>query len=164
VQLPYASRLVRRTSTARHQHPDYCCQGFGLLQEPAQHKTAQANSQEMLDRLTNFKKALNAYKKDPSKFIKRPKPPYYKDKLAQSFSTTETIKEDRTRRRRSPTPLRRPMTASASTAPEDYKQVILTPKRFGFVVDVQYEQPAEPKSKAKGNCVRDIGLNNLNVR
>ncbi len=42
-----------------------------------------------------------------------------------------------------------------------FRQVIITPKRFGFVVDVQYEQESPHKVKGKGICCIDIGLNNL---
>jgi len=44
----------------------------------------------------------------------------------------------------------------------DYKQVVITPKTFGFVVDVQYERESkkEKVSKDKVLCI-DIGVNNL---
>ncbi len=33
---------------------------------------------------------------------------------------------------------------------KNFKQVIITPKHFGFIIDVQYEVTTAPKSKAKG--------------
>ena len=42
-----------------------------------------------------------------------------------------------------------------------FKQVVITPKRFGFVVDVQYEKELPHKVKGKGVCCIDIGLNTL---
>lgn len=44
---------------------------------------------------------------------------------------------------------------------KEYKQVIITPKIFGFVIEVQYEQPIEKKKKQKGTACIDIGVNNL---
>src|ERR1017187_3231803 len=55
-------------------------------------KTAKQTIRKCLTDWSNFKKALNAYNKDNSKFIYRPKPPYYKDKLAQVIFYNETIK------------------------------------------------------------------------
>jgi IS605 OrfB family transposase len=49
-------------------------------------KTAKQTVRKCLTNWTNFKKALNAYKKDSSKFRRMPKPPYYKDKLAHCIS------------------------------------------------------------------------------
>jgi IS605 OrfB family transposase len=53
----------------------------------------------------------------------------------------------------------------------DYRQVVVTPKRFGFVIEVQYDSKDKPKrkegkrqKKARRNnrtCCIDIGLNNL---
>ena len=42
-----------------------------------------------------------------------------------------------------------------------FKQVVITPKTFGFVIDVQYEVPDQPKIERKGVCTIDLGLNNL---
>ncbi len=108
---------------------------------------------------SNFKKALNAWKKDPSKFIKRPMPPYYKNKLAQVIFFKETIKGGASKKKL--TTITPTNNCFGIQSTRDYKQVVITPKRFGFIVDVQYEQPAQPKSKAKGIACIDIGLNNL---
>jgi putative transposase len=124
-------------------------------------KTAKQTVRKCLTDWTNFKKALNAFKKDPSKFIKRPKPPYYKDKLAQVIFYNETIKGGQNKKKAKPNTITPTNDCFGINSQRQYKQVILTPKRFGFVVDVQYEQPAQPKSKAKGVACVDIGLNNL---
>ena len=124
-------------------------------------KTARQTVRKCLTDWTNFKKALNAYKKDPTKFIKRPKPPYYKDKLAQVIFYNETIKGGQNKKKAKPNTITPTNDCFGINSQRQYKQVILTPKRFGFVVDVQYEQPVQPKSKAKGIACVDIGLNNL---
>src|ERR1022692_3558754 len=46
-------------------------------------KTAKQTIWKCLNDWYNFKKALNAYYLDPSKFKSIPNPPYYKKKLAQ---------------------------------------------------------------------------------
>jgi putative transposase len=124
-------------------------------------KTAKQTVRKCLTDWTNFKKALNAYKKDPTKFVKRPKPPYYKDKLAQVIFYNETIKGGQNKVKQKPNTITPTNDCFGIQSTRAYKQVILTPKRFGFVVDVQYEQPTQPKSKAKGIACVDIGLNNL---
>ncbi len=124
-------------------------------------KTAKQTIRKCLTDWTNFKKALSAYNKDSNKFIKRPKPPYYKDKLAQVIFYNETIKGGQNKVKQKPNTITPTNGCFDINSQRQYKQVILTPKRFGFVVDVQYEQPAQPKSKAKGVCCVDIGLNNL---
>lgn len=124
-------------------------------------KTAKQTIRKCLTDWTNFKKALNAYNKDSSKFIKRPKPPYYKDKLAQVIFYTETIKGGQNKVKQKPNTIKPTNDCFGINSQRQYKQVILTPKRFGFVVDVQYEQTAQLKSKANGVACVDIGLNNL---
>jgi IS605 OrfB family transposase len=46
---------------------------------------------------------------------------------------------------------------------ECFRQVVITPKTFGFIVEVQYEVKDEPKPKFRKDSVAsiDIGLNNL---
>jgi len=107
---------------------------------------------------TNFKKALNAYYKDNSKFISCPKPPYYKKKLAQVIFYNETIK-------------RKPLKVGVITptnncfsiaSNREFKQVIITPKKFGFIIEVQYEiEKQKTKVNKKNGCFIDLGVNNL---
>jgi hypothetical protein len=56
-------------------------------------KTAKQTIRKCLTDWSNFKAALRAWKKDPTKFRRMPKPPYYKDKMAQVIFYNETIKK-----------------------------------------------------------------------
>lgn len=125
-------------------------------------KTAKQTIRKCLSDWSNFKKALNAYAKDPSKFIKCPKPPLYKEKLAQVIFYNETIKKK---------PLKGgdiiPTNFLFSIKSKhclDFQQVVISPKTFGFTIDVTYEveKPFIPKAnRAKGICCIDVGVNNL---
>src|SRR5690606_38205557 len=45
---------------------------------------------------------------------------------------------------------------------KDFKQVVVTPKTFGFVVDIQYERENKKEKVSKDKiCCIDIGVNNL---
>ena len=124
-------------------------------------KTAKQTIRQVINDWSNFKKALNAYMKDSSKFLGRPKPPFYKEKLAQAIYYNETIKGGQSGK-----PLEW-LTATndcfSIRSDKPYKQVVVTPKTFGFIIEVQYEQPKPPKAKVKKDkiCCIDIGLNNL---
>lgn len=125
-------------------------------------KTAMQTIRKVLTDWSNFRKALSAYKKDRSKFIRCPKPPNYKEKMAQVIFFKETIKGGQSNK-----PLATlTATNNCFSVPfkEGYKQVVITPKTFGFVIDVQYETK-EQKKKVKFDkdkiCTIDIGLNNL---
>jgi IS605 OrfB family transposase len=100
---------------------------------------------------------LTAYKKNPNSFIKKPKPPHYKERLAQVIFYNETIKRK---------PLKQGIITPTNgcfsiKSNRKFKQVIITPKKFGFVIDVQYEQEVPHKVSDKNICCIDIGLNNL---
>jgi putative transposase len=120
-------------------------------------KTAKQTVRKVLSDWSNFRKALAAYKKDPSKFAKKPRPPHYKERLAQVIFYNETIKKK---------PLKQGIITPTNgcfsiKSNRQFKQVVITPKRFGFVVDVQYEKELPHKVKGKGVCCIDIGLNTL---
>ena len=124
-------------------------------------KTAAQTIRKCLTDWGNFRKSLIAYKKDKSKFIRCPKPPKYKEKLAQVIFFRETIKGGQYHKVLSNlTP-----TNNCLSVPfkEGYKQVVITPKTFGFVIEVQYE--AKDKEKRALNkdkiCTIDVGLNTL---
>lgn len=126
-------------------------------------KTAKQTIRKVLTDWSNFRKALKAYGKDRSKFVRCPKPPHYKDKMAQVIFYNETIKGGQ-----KGTPLERlTATNNCFSVPyrEGYKQVVITPKTFGFVIEVQYEsKEKEKKTKVISNdkaCTIDIGLNCL---
>lgn len=111
---------------------------------------------------SNFRKALTAYGKDRSKFIRCPKPPNYKEKMAQVIFYKETIKGGESSK-----PLEQlTATNNCFSVPyrDGYKQVVVTPKAFGFMIEVQYENKGKEK-KLKVNkdkvATIDIGLNCL---
>ena len=120
-------------------------------------KTAKQTVRKCLSDWSNFRKALKAYNKNPSAFVKKPRPPHYKKRLAQVIFYNETIKK-KSLKQGIITPTNDCFSIKSS---RDFKQVVITPKRFGFVVDVQYEQEIPHKVNGKGICCIDIGLNNL---
>ena len=120
-------------------------------------KTAKQTVRKVLTDWSNFKKALNAWKKDKSKFTRMPKPPHYKDKLAQVIFYAETVKK-KMLKRGIITPTNECFGIKSS---RKFKQVVITPKTFGFVVDVQYEQNVPNKVKTQGIACVDVGLNNM---
>ena len=124
-------------------------------------KTAKQTVRQVLTDWSNYRKALSAYGRDKSKFLGCPKPPYYKKKLAQVIFYNETIKGGQSGR---PLVFLTPTNGCFSIkSDKPFKQVVATPKTFGFMVEVQYEQKAPPKARANKNnfCCIDIGLNNL---
>lgn len=132
-----------------------CFQQFGNT------KTATQTIRKCLTDWSNYRKALKSYKKDKSKFISYPKPPNYKEKLAQIIFYNETIKGGKSIK-----PLEK-LTANNGcfSVPfkQNYKQIIITPKTFGFMIEVQYktEELTKPKLDKTKICTIDIGLNNL---
>ena len=124
-------------------------------------KTAKQTIRKVLSDWSNFRKTLNAHHLAPSKFVKKPKPPYYKKKLAQVVFYQETIARK---------PLKNGIITptngcfSIKSGIKDFKQVVVTPKTFGFIIEVQYESVEKPKGgtvdKNKACCI-DIGVNNL---
>jgi putative transposase len=133
-------------------------QHLSCFQQLHNTKTAKQTIRKVLTDWSNFKKALNAYNKDPSKFIRKPRPPYYKKKLAQVIFYNETIKK---------LPLKSGIITPtnkcfAINSIRDFKQVIITPKTYGFVIEVQYEKQVEKTKVSKDRvCCIDLGLNNL---
>ena len=125
-------------------------------------KTAKQTVRKVLTDWSNFRKTLTAYSKDRSKFISCPKAPGYKDKMAQVIFYNETIKGGQKH-----VPLEKlTATNNCFSVPyrEGYKQVVITPKAFGFVIEVQYEngeKEKKPKVSKDKVCTIDIGLNCL---
>lgn len=121
-------------------------------------KTAKQTIRQVLTDWSNFRKSLNAYKLDKSKFVKYPKPPHYKNKLAQIIFYDETLRQKQLKNGF----LQPTNDLFCLKSDKTPKQVVVTPKTFGFIVEVQYEQEKTPKTKKKNNiCCIDIGLNNL---
>jgi putative transposase len=125
-------------------------------------KTAKQTVRKVLTDWSNFRKALTAYGKDRSKFVRCPKAPGYKERMAQVIFYNETIKGGQ-----KGTPLKRlTATNNCFSVPyrEGYKQVVITPKSFGFVIEVQYEskeKEKKPKVSKDKVCTIDSGLNCL---
>jgi len=125
-------------------------------------KTAKQTVRKVLTDWSNYRRALTAYGKDPSKFARCPKAPGYKDKLAQVFFYNETVKGGQGKKKLD----RLAATNDCFDLPykDGYRQIVVTPKAFGFVIEVQYEKEAK-KSKVRFDrkkvCTVDIGLNNL---
>ena len=125
-------------------------------------KTAKQTVRKVLTDWSNYCKSLKAYGKDKSKFVNCPKAPNYKKKLAQVIFYNETIKGGNGKKQLES------LTANNGcfSVPfkEGYKQVVITPKSFGFMIEVQYENKQKIK-KVKFDkdkiCTIDIGLNIL---
>lgn len=122
-------------------------------------KTAKQTIRKVLTDWSNFKAALRAYKAAPTAFRKKPKPPYYKKEMAQVIFYKETILGGQSGKDLSVIVPTNHCFAVPST--RKFKQVVITPKTFGFVIDVQYEVPDVEKNEGKGVCNIDVGLNNL---
>ena len=121
-------------------------------------KTAKQTIRKVLTDWSNFKAALRAWKADPTAF-RKPKPPYYKKELAQVIFYKETILGGQSGKDLTEIVPTNKCFSVPST--RKFKQVVITPKTFGFVIDVQYEVPTPPKKDGEGVCNIDIGLNNL---
>lgn len=126
-------------------------------------KTAKKLLMQLRTDWSNFFKSSIAYDKDPSKFIRRPKPPYYKEKMSQVFFDKETI-----RKKLIPKGILQPTNDIFHVKSQrKFKQVKITPKTFGFMIEVSYESPAANQKGSKkkkvhaGIALVDIGLNNL---
>lgn len=133
-------------------------QGLDCFKNLHNTKTAKQTIRKVLSDWSNFNKSLKAWKQDPSKFRRMPKPPYYKNKMAQVVFYNETIKKK---------PLKSGIITPTNNlfsvkCDKDFKQVVVTPKTFGFVVDIQYERENKKEKVSKDKiCCIDIGVNNL---
>ena len=124
-------------------------------------KTAKQTIRRCLTDWSNYFKALKAFKKCPDGFLSKPKQPYYKERMSQVIFYNETIK-------------RKPLKSGIITptnecfsiaSTKSFKQVVITPKSFGFVIEVSYEvtpkQHRGDKLDKNKVCCIDIGLNTL---
>ena len=126
-------------------------------------KIAKQTVRKVLTDWSNYCKSLKAYGKDKSKFVRCPKAPNYKKKLAQVIFYNETLKGGQGKKQLEN------LTANngcfSIPFKEGYKQVVVTPKHFGFMIEVQYDKKVEKVSKKKFDkdkvCTIDIGLNIL---
>jgi len=119
---------------------------------------------KLINDWSNYKKSINAYQKYPNKFIKEPNPPSYKKKLCQVIFHNATIKNGQSKDIEK--------CFSGTIVPNNkcfeinsnrhYQQVIITPKSFGFMIDVMYEKEKTVIHKPNNNfCCVDLGVNNL---
>ena len=121
-------------------------------------KTAKQTIRKCLTDWSNFKKSLVAYKHDKSKFLGRPRPPKYKKSLNQVIFYNETIKK-KTLKQGIIMPTNDCFSILSN---RDFKQILITPKKFGFIIDVQYEIENKKIKLNKNNvCCIDLGVNNL---
>jgi len=121
-------------------------------------KTAKQTVRKCITDWSNFKKSLNAWFKDSSKFLAKPQPPGYKRKLAQVIFYNETILK-KPAREGIIIPTNKCFSVKSD---KKFQQVVITPKRFGFVVEISYEAEKEDKGKkAETSAQIDIGVNNL---
>ena len=126
-------------------------------------KTAKQTIRKCLMDWSNFKKALRAYKKDKAKFLRYPKPPKYKKKLNQVIFYKETIKGGQKNVKLDQLTTTN-YCVSVPFDKDNFKQLIITPKAFGFVVDVVYEEEQETikhKFDKKKAMTIDLGVNHL---
>jgi len=155
--------FMRQAWFSKQRLPDICIlviktQDLNCFKNLHNTKTAKQTIRQCLNDWTNFKRALSAYYKNKTKFIRRPKPPCYKNKLAQVIFYNETMRKKS---------LKLGMLIPTNdcfkiNSTKNFKQVVITPKTFGFIVEVQYEID-QLKQKLDKNKVAsvDIGLNNL---
>ena len=123
-------------------------------------KTAKQTIRQCLSDWSNFLKALRTFKKSPKSFNNRmPKPPKYKEEMAQVIFYNETIRSK---------PARQGWLVPTNDcfrirSDRKFKQVVITPKRFGFVIEVRYRvtPKAKPKTDKRHVCCIDLGVNNL---
>ena len=156
--------LMRRAWSRRERSPDInvlvnSTKDSDCFKNLHNTKTAKQTVRQVLTDWANYKKALIAFNKNPSKFVKKPRPPGYKEKLAQVIFYNETILKK---------PARKGFLIPTNKCFEiksnkPFKQVVITPKRFGFIVEVQYEiaDQEKPKLDKKKFASVDVGLNNL---
>jgi putative transposase len=146
--------------------PLNCFQGFNNS------KTAKQTIRKCLIDWSNFKKARNAFFKDPSKFKAIPEPPGYKKKLAQVIFYNETIKGGQSKKDTKLEFIEPNNSLFKIKSNKKYKQVVITPKHFGVVIEITYEHKPALVIKQKGEqkhvkldkkklCCIDLGVNTL---
>lgn len=165
-----ANFLMRRSWFARERQPGIgqlveAVRGLDCFKSLHNTKTAKQTLFMLLADWGTFKKTLGVYGRHPEKFRRRPKPPGYKEKLAQVAFYRETIKHGQGKYKARSGVITPTNDLFTITSRRDYQQVVVTPKAFGFVIEVKYERPIEkegqPKLKKGRMCFVDPGVNNL---
>ncbi len=123
-------------------------------------KTAKKTILKCLTDWTNFFKALRAYKINSSKFLNKPKPPHYKKKLASVIFDRETIKGGQSKNSKHKGFITPTNDLFKIKSNKSFKQVVVTPVTFGFIVEVSYD--SDEQFKIKGEKINDLKLNKNN--
>lgn len=127
-------------------------------------KTAKQTIRQCYQDWMSYFAALKAWGQDKSKFIKKPKPPSYKKDLAQVIYYKETIRKAPLREGII-TPTNDLFRIRSEKAREcGFQQVVITPKKFGFIIEVRYKvlkNERRERIRRHGICSIDVGVNNL---
>lgn len=127
-------------------------------------KTAKQTIRQAYQDWMSYFAALKTWGQDKSKFLKKPKPPGYKNNLAQVIYYKETIRKALLREGII-TPTNDLFQIKSEKAKEnDFQQVVITPKKFGFIIEVRYKvlkNERRERIRRHGTCSIDIGVNNL---
>ncbi len=127
-------------------------------------KTAKQTIRQCYQDWMSYFAALKAYYQDKTKFIRKPKPPGYKKDLSQVVFYKETIRKAPLRKGII-TPTNDLFQIQSEKAKEgDFQQVVITPKKFGFIIEVRYKvlkNERRERIRRHGMCSVDIGVNNL---
>lgn len=108
-----------------------------------------------------WKKASKAYKKDPSKFLGRPKLPKYKDKNKGRYLLVYTIQAISIKELKKGWIKPSGTSLMISCHKTDINEVRIVPRLNYYIVEVIYEQPVQQLVDGDGIASVDIGLNNL---
>ena len=113
-----------------------------------------------------FFQSIKAYKKNPIKFLGRPKLPKYKDSTKGRMVATYT---SRVIRKRDFSKGQIGLTGLSFTIPtkiknyNDIKQVRIIPSVYSIKVEIVYEQKSKEPKKNDNIAAIDLGLNNLSA-
>ncbi len=108
---------------------------------------------------SNFKKAYKDYYDNKNKYEKAPNPPKKKNKLSQVIFYNKTIQRKAFRNGYIvPTN----GLFSVKTKLKNFKQVVVTPLRKGYVIEISYEQKETKEDVDENKVIAiDLGINNL---
>ncbi len=142
-----------------------------LMQQHEAYKALPAKvAQKVLEQVdkgwTSFFEALEAYKKNPSKFTGPPRLPRYKQKMEGRnvlIYTMQAISQSKkTLQQGIIKPSQLPITVKTKQAPATIKQVRVVPKKGFYVVEIVYEKEVTRVKVDPSFCVgMDLGVTNL---
>ena len=108
-----------------------------------------------------WKEANKAYKKEPSKFLGKPKIPKYKDKEKGRNLLVYTIQAISSKELKRGWIKPSGTTLRISCTKQDINEVRIVPRLNYYVVEVIYEQPIQQLVSGEAVAGVDVGLNNL---